>query len=266
MLANGEFMRPQVQPAPHPQAAPRRLHVLLAAPRPLERVGIRSLLGASDTVGEVTDAPTATDVAAFLRRRVPSIAVVDLDPGDEDPVGIVRVVRDQSMARRVPVVAIGEREDERLVRGLVEMGVRGFLLKERLATDLAAAVELIAAGGAVLPPMATRWLIDWHAGCLASSSPPPPGLPHLTPRELDVLCLVAEGMSNAQIAQALVVGVSTVKSHLYHVMKKLGIGDRAKAVALAYQCGLVKPSSKVRWINEAGRVRDAYPCVPRIAS
>jgi DNA-binding NarL/FixJ family response regulator len=226
---------------PQLRSAARLLHVLLAARQPLERLGIRALLGRTPAVGEVTEAPTPADAEAALYLSKPSMAVVDLDPREEDPVDFVRAISNRDPGRHIPVLALGDREDEKLVKTLLELGVRGFLLKDRVSADLPEAVESIAAGGAVFPPMATRWLIDWIYECSVTAPAPHPQLPHLTPRELDVLRLVAQGMSNAQIARSLVLGVSTVKSHLYHVMKKLGIGDRAKAVALAYQCGLVTP-------------------------
>jgi DNA-binding NarL/FixJ family response regulator len=228
---------PQFKPIAH------RLHVLLATRQPLARLGIRSLLGRETTIGEVTEAATPADVEAVLRRVVPSIAVVDIDQREDDPIDFVRTIN--ARPGHVPVLVLGEREDKCLVKTLLDLGVRGFLLKERVATDLTEAVESVAAGGAVLSPTATRWLIDWVRECSPQQPAERPELPHLTPRELDVLRLVAQGMSNAQIARTLVLGVSTVKSHLYHVMKKLDIGDRAKAVALAYQHGLVKPPQGV---------------------
>jgi DNA-binding NarL/FixJ family response regulator len=118
-------------------------------------------------------------------------------------------------------------------------GASGFLLKDATAERLFDAVRVVAAGEALLAPTVTRRLIQRFAGLRPGAVPP--GLDELTPRETEVLRLLAEGLSNAEIAARLVLGEETVKTHVSRVLRKLGLRDRAQAVVLAYESGLVVP-------------------------
>jgi DNA-binding NarL/FixJ family response regulator len=118
-------------------------------------------------------------------------------------------------------------------------GASGFLLKDATAERLFDAVRVVAAGEALLAPTVTRRLIQRFAGLRPGAAPP--GLGELTPRETEVLRLLAEGLSNAEIATRLVLGEETVKTHVSRVLRKLGLRDRAQAVVLAYESGLVVP-------------------------
>jgi DNA-binding NarL/FixJ family response regulator len=119
-------------------------------------------------------------------------------------------------------------------------GASGFLLKDVPAEQLAAGVRMVAAGDAQLAPSITRRLIEEFAAAPAAAEPPR-GLDELTPRELEVFKLVAKGMSNAEIAEHLVVGETTVKTHVTRMLMKLGLRDRVQAVVLAYEFGVVTP-------------------------
>ena len=120
-------------------------------------------------------------------------------------------------------------------------GASGFLLKDAPRTDLIAAVRVAAAGDALLAPSVTRRLIEAFAARPATMSPAPSRLASLTPRERDILLLVARGRSNTEIAGALVVSEATVKTHVAHLLAKLGLRDRVQAVILAYETGAVTP-------------------------
>ena len=120
-------------------------------------------------------------------------------------------------------------------------GASGFLLKDAPRADLIAAVRVAAAGDALLAPSVTRRLIEAFAMRPASASPAPSALASLTPREQDILLLVARGQSNTEIARALVVSEATVKTHVTHLLAKLGLRDRVQAVILAYETGAVTP-------------------------
>jgi DNA-binding NarL/FixJ family response regulator len=122
-------------------------------------------------------------------------------------------------------------------------GASGFLLKDVPATQLAAGVRMVAAGEALLAPSITRRLIEEFT-VTPERAPPPAGMDELTPRELEVFRLVARGLSNAEIAAALVVAETTVKSHVAHVLMKLGLRDRVQAVVLAYEAGIVSPGER----------------------
>jgi DNA-binding NarL/FixJ family response regulator len=120
-------------------------------------------------------------------------------------------------------------------------GASGFLLKDAPRADLIAAVRVAAAGDALLAPSVTRRLIEAFAKRPVSVSPAPSALASLTPREQDILLLVARGQSNIEIARALVVSEATVKTHVTHLLAKLGLRDRVQAVILAYETGAVTP-------------------------
>ena len=122
-------------------------------------------------------------------------------------------------------------------------GASGFLLKEVLPEQLAPAVRIVAAGEALLAPSITRRLIERFAQGPVPGRQPGTSLEELTPRELEVLRLLARGMSNAEIAQQLIVGEATVKTHVAHVLAKLNLRDRIHAVVFAYESGLVQPGS-----------------------
>jgi DNA-binding NarL/FixJ family response regulator len=122
-------------------------------------------------------------------------------------------------------------------------GASGFLLKDVPAHQLAAGVRMVAGGDALLAPTITRRLIEEFAAA-PQSTPPPPGLDELTPRELEVFRLVARGLSNAEIAGELIVSEATVKSHVAHMLLKLGVRDRVQAVVLAYEAGIVTPGQR----------------------
>ena len=121
-------------------------------------------------------------------------------------------------------------------------GASGFLLKDAGPEQLTQAIRVVAAGDALLAPSVTRRLIDDVVGAGRRRLARPPELDELTPRELEVLRLVAAGLSNAEIASALVLGEQTVKTHVGRILSKLDLRDRAQAVVLAYESGLVKPS------------------------
>ena len=122
-------------------------------------------------------------------------------------------------------------------------GASGFLLKDVPAQQLAAGVRMVAAGEALLAPSITRRLIEEFAAT-PEAAPPPPGLDELTPREFEVFRLIARGLSNAEIADELVVSDATVKSHVAHVLMKLNVRDRVQAVVLAYEAGVVSPGQR----------------------
>jgi DNA-binding NarL/FixJ family response regulator len=124
-------------------------------------------------------------------------------------------------------------------------GASGFLLKDVPADQLAAGVRMVAAGDALLAPAITRRLIEEFAAT-PPAAPDPPGLDELTPRELEVFRLVAHGKSNAEIAAELIIGETTVKTHVTRTMMKLGVRDRVQAVVLAYESGIVTPTRRLR--------------------
>jgi DNA-binding NarL/FixJ family response regulator len=177
------------------------------------------------------------------RRLRPEVVLMDVRMPRMDGIEATKRIRDGAPAERGPYVLVLTTFDlDEHVYAALRAGASGFLLKDVKAAALAEAVRVVAAGEALIAPSVTRRLIAEFAA--RSERPaPPPGLDDLTPRELEVLRLVAQGLSNAEIARELWLGEATVKTHLTRVLSKIGVRDRVQAVVLAYESGLVRPGA-----------------------
>jgi DNA-binding NarL/FixJ family response regulator len=144
----------------------------------------------------------------------------------------------------VHVLVLTTFDSDEYVYEALKSGAAGFLLKSAPPARLVEAVRLVASGEALLAPAITRRLIEQYLRGPAPGGAPPPGYDELTERELDVLKLIARGLSNAEIADELVVSGATVKTHVNRVLMKLGLRDRVQAVVLAYESGLVRPGGQ----------------------
>ncbi|MEV0157180.1 response regulator transcription factor [Micromonospora sp. NPDC050686] len=219
---------------------PRPVRVLLADDQPLLRTGFRMVLGTEadlDVVGEAADGVEAVELA---RRLLPDVVLMDVRMPRMDGVAATRAI----VAARLPVrvLVLTTFELDEYVVGALRAGASGFLSKDVPAEDLVAAIRTVAVGGAVLGPRILRRLLDRFAEALPDPDAAPPRLlSTLTDREREVLVQVARGLSNAEIAQALSVSETTIKTHVGHVLTKLGLRDRVQAVVLAYESGLVRP-------------------------
>jgi DNA-binding NarL/FixJ family response regulator len=240
--------------------SPRPLRVLVADDQELVRAGFRLILEAAGftVVGEAADGAEALTLAA---RERPDVVLMDIrmpvmdglaatrqltapaahgDPGHGDPEhGDPEHGDPEHGAPKVVILTTFDLDD--YVYEALRSGASGFLLKDAPRADLIAAVRVAAAGDALLAPSVTRRLIEAFAMRPASASPAPSALASLTPREQDILLLVARGQSNTEIARALVVSEATVKTHVTHLLAKLGLRDRVQAVILAYETGAVTP-------------------------
>jgi DNA-binding NarL/FixJ family response regulator len=214
------------------------IRVLIADDHGVVRDGLGRLVEAlpdMELVGLASDGEEAVERA---RESEPDVVLMDLDMPRVDGIEATR-----RLPRMRVLILTTFGLDEYIVEAL-RAGASGFLTKDAPAADLVAAVRAVAAGDAVLSPQVTRRLLDRVAGRL----PPAPGaaadgLGDLTDREREVLQLVAAGLSNAEIAAALVVAEPTVKSHVSHLLSKLGLRDRVQAVIWAYEHGLVSRPS-----------------------
>jgi DNA-binding NarL/FixJ family response regulator len=216
----------------------RPIRVVVADDQAMMRAGFRMILEAQPdiaVIGEAGDGIEAVEVASRLR---PDVVLMDIRMPRLDGVEATRRLAGQ---RVLILTTFGL--DEYVVDTL-RAGASGFLLKDAPPEDLVRAVRVVAAGDALLSPTVTRQLLDRVVPSLdAPPREPPAALAELTDRELEVLRLVAQGLSNHEIAERLVVGEATVKTHVSRVLMKLGLRDRVQAVVLAYEAGLVRPAA-----------------------
>jgi DNA-binding NarL/FixJ family response regulator len=218
------------------------VRVLLVDDQPMLRTGFRLIFASEpdiEVVGEAGDGEVARRQVAALR---PDVVLMDIRmPGMDGVEATRRIVADHG-ADGVRVLILTTYDLDEYVLEALRAGASGFLLKDSPAEDLVDAVRIVHRGEAVVGPKITRRLLDRFAKHLPSvATPRPSAASDLTEREHDVLLLLAQGLSNAEIARALVVSETTVKSHVSHLLTKLGLRDRVQAVIYAYQSGLVDP-------------------------
>jgi DNA-binding NarL/FixJ family response regulator len=213
--------------------------VLIADDQALVRAGFRKLLESAtdiEVVGEAADGREAVDQARRLR---PTVVLMDIRMPRLDGIEATRRLTADGEGTRVLILTTFGLDD--YVYEALRAGASGFMLKDAPPEELLAAVEVVARGDALIAPAVTRSVVEEFVRRSPAPSPPPPLLDKLTVREREVLELLARGLSNAEIAERLVVGSGTVKTHVARVLSKLGLRDRVQAVILAYESGLVTP-------------------------
>ncbi len=212
--------------------------VLIADDQAMVRAGFAALLDAQvdlSVVGQAKDGVEAVELAASLN---PDVVLMDVRMPELDGLAAARRILDAGCTCRVVMLTTFDLDD--YVLEAIRGGASGFLLKDAPPADLIEAVRIVARGDALLAPSITRRLIERFATLPQPARPTPqPALETLTPREREVLVQVARGRSNAEIAATLVIAEQTVKSHVSKVLGKLSLRDRAQAVVLAYESGLV---------------------------
>jgi DNA-binding NarL/FixJ family response regulator len=215
------------------------IRVLVCDDEALVRTGFRLILNAQpglEVVGEADDGAAAVEAARRLR---PDVVVMDIRMPVLDGVEATRRLAGPGVADPVKVLILTTFDLDEYVYDALTAGASGFLLKDTPHEQLVQAIRVVAAGEALLAPSVTRRLLDHVVPRLRPATPtPPPGYALLTEREAAVFELLTEGRSNAEIGRMLAVGEETVKSHVSHVLAKLGVRDRVQAVVLAHRSGL----------------------------
>jgi DNA-binding NarL/FixJ family response regulator len=216
------------------------IRVVLADDQALVRAGFRALLDAQDDieiVGEASDGSEAVDLA---HRLTPDVVLMDIRMPDVDGLEATRRIAADERLADVHIVILTTFELDEYVFEAIRAGASGFLVKDTEPVELLRAVRAVAGGDALLSPGVTRRLISEFA-TRAKDTPSRPELAGLTDREREVMGLAAEGLSNEEIAERLIVSPATAKTHVSRAMTKLGARDRAQLVVIAYESGLVRP-------------------------
>jgi DNA-binding NarL/FixJ family response regulator len=215
------------------------IRVLVVDDEELVRTGLRLILDAEPDIGVVGTASDGRQAVAEVRRLCPDVVLMDIRMPGLDGLEATRRILTEPEVPPCKVVILTTFDVDEHVYEALRAGASGFLLKDVPADQLAHAIRVAAAGEALLAPSVTRRLIAAFARPSAPAPVPVAGLSELTPREVEVLTLLAEGLSNAEIAARLFVGEATVKTHVARILTKLGVRDRVQAVIAAFRSGLV---------------------------
>ena len=220
-----------------------RRRVLIVDDDDLMRAGLRAVLSSDETIDVVGEAADGRDAIERSRSLKPDVILMDVRMSGLDGIAATREI--VATAPQARILILTTFEDDDYVFGALHAGASGFLLKRARPEELIAAIHTIAAGESLLSPAVTRRVIDRLASSPQPDSSVTRRLRELTPRERDVLELVARGLSNDEIAATLVVEESTVKTHMKRILGKLDLRDRVQAVILAYETGLVRPGERI---------------------
>jgi DNA-binding NarL/FixJ family response regulator len=217
-------------------------HVLIADDQALVRVGLRKILETEPDTQVVGEAADGEEAVAAARRLRPDLILMDIRMPVLDGIEATRrIVAEQSQIRVLILTTFGL---DGYVYDALRVGASGFMLKDAPPEEIAAAVRIVAAGDALLAPAVTRSVIEEFARRVpADRADPPLAVTRLTPREREVLDLLARGLSNPEICAQLVVSEATTKTHVARILQKLGVRDRIQAVIYAYESGLVTPGA-----------------------
>jgi DNA-binding NarL/FixJ family response regulator len=216
------------------------INILIADDQAMVRSGLRMILESEPDLVVVDEAADGAQAVRIAKRERPDVVLMDVRMPEMDGLEATRLI--SADLNEVRVIVLTTFDIDEYVYGALRAGASGFLLKDAPADDLVAAIRVVAGGDALLAPSVTRRIIERFA-----AGPDPDrsieGLDDLTDRETEVLRLLARGLSNSEIAEELFVSEATVKTHVSHVLTKLGIRDRVQAVVAAYESGLVTPGA-----------------------
>jgi DNA-binding NarL/FixJ family response regulator len=222
--------------------SPAGVRVLLVDDDELMRAGLRAVLTSDETIEVVGEAGNGRAAVSSVRSLKPDVILMDVRMPDLDGIYATREVLAASPEVKVAVLTTFEQDD--YIFGALNAGASGFLLKRTKPEELIAAIHTIAEGDSLLAPSVTRRVIERMAGQPVSDPTAGKRLDELTPREREVLALIARGLSNREIAAEFVIEESTVKTHVKRILMKLHLRDRVQAVIFAYESGLTSPGPK----------------------
>jgi DNA-binding NarL/FixJ family response regulator len=217
------------------------IRVVLADDQALVRAGFRALLDAQDDIEVVGEASDGDEAVRLVRRLAPDVVLMDIRMPGTDGLAATRTIAADQRLSDARIVILTTFELDEYVFEAIRAGASGFLVKDTEPVELLRAVRAVANGDALLSPSVTRRLIGEFA-TRTREARPAPALDVLTDREREVMALVAEGLTNDEIAERLYVSPMTAKTHVSRAMVKLGARDRAQLVVFAYESGLVRPS------------------------
>ena len=218
------------------------IRVLIADDQALVRNGFRLILETRADLEVVGEAENGEQAITLTRQLEPAVILMDIRmPGIDGIEATRQIVASGSSAR---ILVLTTFDVDEYVYAAIKAGASGFLLKDVRPTDLIDAIRLVAGGNALLGPTVTFRLLERFAETQPSNEPDPAIISGLTEREREILELIARGLSNAEVAQQLFLGETTVKSHVSNIFRKLGVRDRVQAVIAAYDAGLVQPQGK----------------------
>jgi DNA-binding NarL/FixJ family response regulator len=217
------------------------IRVVLADDQALVRAGFRALLDAQDDIDVVGEANDGDEAVGLVRRLAPDVVLMDIRMPGTDGLAATRSIAGDVRLSDARIIILTTFELDEYVFEAIRSGASGFLVKDTEPIELLRAVRAVARGDALLSPSVTRRLIGEFAN-KTKESRPAPALNVLTEREREVMALVAEGLTNDEIAERLYVSPMTAKTHVSRAMVKLGARDRAQLVVFAYESGLVRPA------------------------
>jgi DNA-binding NarL/FixJ family response regulator len=219
-----------------------RLRVLVADDHALVRHGFRSILSSEDDIDVIEEASDGRQAVAIATRDQPDVVLMDIRMPVLDGIEATRLITEDPLLSNTRVIVLTTFDLDEYVFGALRAGASGFLLKGVEPTELVNAVRTVADGAALLEPRATRRLIEAYTGGSSEPGSNASTLPDdLTAREVEILALIAEGSTNAEIAERLVISPLTVKSHVSRILTKMDARDRTQLVVMAYESRLVVP-------------------------
>ena len=219
------------------------IRVLIVDDQALVRTGFRMILDAQPDIEVIAEASDGNQAVRLAQQRSPDVVLMDVRMPALDGIAATRLLAGPEAPRPMRVVILTTYDLDEYVFDALAAGASGFLLKDVPPEELVEGVRLVAAGDGLLAPAVTRRLIEAFAQQYRPRVAPPP-ISTITPRELEVLKLVARGLTNAEIAESLYLSENTVKTHVTHLLGKLALRDRVQAVIYAYEAGVVEPGNQ----------------------